>query len=225
MMMISQPFYKTLQSIKKANLFILMVACAILGILFVVFSVSIITWFSVNLINIETAWLDTAVTWIIGCLTGIGGWFMLPACIVLISGIFQETIIHRVETVFYPDKVRKEGPGLWPDVIHDIKFTIFSILLNLLILPFYLISIGFVMSILLNTYLLGREFFESAAGYHIGKPAAKQLGKRNWMAVYSGGLIITLITLVPLINLFVPILATVWMVHAFHGIKNKPDPA
>jgi CysZ protein len=223
--MISQPLFKTLRTIKQANLFFLMIACAILGILFVFFCVSIITWFSVHLIDIKTEWLDTVVTWIIGCLTGIGGWFMLPACIVLISGIFQETVIHRVETVFYPDKVRKEGPKLWPDVVHDIKFTILSVLLNLLILPFYLISIGLVMSILLNTYLLGREFFESAAGYHMGKPVAKQLGKNNWMVVYSGGLIITLITLVPLINLFVPILATVWMVHAFHGIKNKPNPA
>jgi len=224
-MMPALPFYKTVQSVKQANLFVLMMACAVLGILFVAAVASVITWMSVHLIDIQTEWLDTAVTWIIGCITGIGGWFMLPACIVLISGVFQETVIHRVETVFYPDKVREDGPRLWPDVIHDIKFTILSISLNLLILPLYLISIGFVMSVLLNTYLLGREFFESAAGYHLGKPGAGQLGKRNRAVVYIGGLAITLITLIPLINLFVPILATVWMVHAFHGINNKPSPA
>jgi len=219
--MISQPFSKTLVSIKKANLFILMLACAVLGILFAVTAVGIITWSSVHLIHIETGWLDTLVAWIIGCVTGIGGWFMLPAFIVLIAGLFQETVIHRVETVFYPDAVRGEEPRLWPDVIHDIKFTIRAILLNILILPFYLVSIGFAMSVLVNTYLLGREFFESAAGYHVGKPAAKKLGRNNRIVVYSGGLVITLMTLVPLLNLFVPILATVWMVHVYHGLNNK----
>lgn len=220
--MVRLPFSQTLSSVKQANLVSLIIACALLGIAFAVAAVSIITWTSAAFIHIETGWLDTAVTWIIGCLTGIAGWFMLPACIVLISGLFQETVIHRVETVFYPGRVRRSGPGLWPDVIHDIKFTIYSIFLNILILPFYLISIGFVMSILLNTHLLGREFFESAAGYHTGKPAARQLGRKNRIEVYIGGLVITLITLVPILNLCVPILATVWMVHVYHGIKSPP---
>ena len=87
--MINLPFYKTFQSIKQANLFVLMIACAIFGILFVVALASLITWVSVHLIDIKTEWLDTAVTWIIGCITGIGGWFMLPACIVLILSSYS----------------------------------------------------------------------------------------------------------------------------------------
>ena len=74
---------------------------------------------------------------------------------------------------------------------------------------------------MLNSYLIGREFFESAAGYHIGKVKAKNLGCQNRKVVYTGGFIITIMTLVPLLNLFVPIIAVVWMVHIYHGLNNN----
>jgi CysZ protein len=215
------PFSKTFNSIVKAKLLTIMIACALLAVIVVLIFVTGITWISAVLIQIETEWIDTTVGWLIGLLTGIGGWFMLPVLTVLIAGMFQETVIHRVEFVFYPDKVRSESPKFWPDIWHDIKFTMWALSLNLIILPFYFLGIGFIASILLNSYLLGREFFESAAGYHLGKPEAKNLGTQNRMVVFIGGLVITLMALIPVLNLFVPIFAMVWMVHVYHSINQK----
>jgi CysZ protein len=144
---------------------------------------------------------------------------MLPALVVLIAGMFQERTIDRVERAYYPDEVRKEEPRFWPDVKHDIRFTLWALFLNILVLPLYFIGIGFIVSIALNSYLLGREFFEGAAGYHVGKPEAEKLGQQNKAAVYGGGLVITLMTLLPGVNLFVPIFAIVWMVHVYHGLR------
>ena len=213
------PMIISLRSLKKANLFSLMIACALLAVV-VVFTVSgAIAWGAAHLINIDIGWLDTVVKWLVGILTGIGGWLMLPALIIVIAGMFQEKTIYRVESVYYPKDMRSEGPRLWPDLVHDIRFTIWAVLLNLLVSPFYLIGIGVFMSIALNAYLLGREFFESVAGYHLGKPDARRLGKKNKAAVYGGGLVITLMTLIPVVNLFVPIIAVVWMVHVYHDLK------
>ena len=80
--------------------------------------------------------------------------------------------------------------------------------------------LGFIVSILLNSYLLSRKFFEIAAGYHIRKPQAQKFGQQNRGMVYGGGFVITLLTLVPLLNLFVPIIAIVWMVHVYHGLRQ-----
>jgi CysZ protein len=182
-----------------------------------------VTWIADSYINLETAWLDTFVNWIAGIATGFAGWFMLPSLMVLFAGIFQEQIIHRVEQVYYPDAVRDRPPGLWPDIVHDIRFTLYAMFLNLLVLPFYLFGIGFVVSILLNTYLLGREFFESAAGYHIGKPAAKRLGDMYRKRIYTGGLVFTLMTLVPGLALIVPVFSTVWMVHLYHQCRMNTN--
>jgi CysZ protein len=198
-----------------------MLVCAVLAVILVIGVVITITWTTVHLIDLDTGWLDTLLTGIVGLLTGIGGWFMLPSLTVLIAGLFQEITIQRVDRIYYPKAVRCEDLKFWSEIWHDIRFTVWAVLLNLLVLPLYLLGIGFVVSILLNSYLLGREFFESAAGYHIGKVKAKELGRQHRKTMYGGGFIITVMTLLPVLNLFVPLFAVVWMVHVYHAICAK----
>ena len=213
------PLLKTFESITKGRLLSLMLTCAILGVVLVILAIGTVTWLAAFFVRIEIGWLDILTNWAVGILVGIGGWFMLPVLIVLIGGIFQEKTIDRVERAYYPDELRDKPPGFWPDILHDVKFTLWALFLNLLILPLYLLGIGFIAAIALNSYLLGREFFEGAAGYHLGKPTARDLGRKHKMPMYGGGFAITIMTLVPLLNLFVPILATVWMVHVYHRIN------
>lgn len=197
-----------------------MLTCALLAIAVALAGVAGITWISDQVITIRTGWLDMLVNFIIGALSGICGWFMLPALTVFISGMFQEKAIYRVDQAFYPDALPDRTPEFWPDIVHDIRFTLWALFLNMLILPLYLIGIGFIVSVLLNSYLLGREFFESAAGFHVGRANAVNLGRQNRKRIYVSGFIITLMTLVPLLNLFVPIIAVVWMVHIYHRVNT-----
>jgi CysZ protein len=213
------PLVKTITSLKKSNLFGLMIACALLALIFVLGAIGIATWAADRYVTIERGWIDTLFNWTVGILTGIGGWFMLPALTVLISSLFQEIAIQRVERVYYPDAVRSEVLKFWPEMWHDLKFTGWAVFLNILVLPLNLFGVGFAASIVLNSYLLGREFFESAAGYHLGKTSARELGLRHKKAMYGGGFVITVMALVPLLNLFVPILSIVWMVHVYHQIR------
>lgn len=215
------PVRKTLESFSKAGLVSIMLACAALAVVSVIALASGMTALSVYFTQFETEWLNTAVSWGTGILSGIVGWFILPAFMVVFAGMFQEKTIYRVEKVFYPETIRNEPPAFWPDLWHDIKFTLKALSLNIIILPLYLFGIGFVVSIALNSYLLGQEFFESAAGYHMGKAPARALRKENKAVVYLSGFIIAMMTLVPVLNLFMPIVAIVWMVHLYHGIKSK----
>lgn len=214
------PFARTLDALKKANLFSLMVAGAALAMVVVLGAVVAISWITAQLISLEEGWLAAILHLIVSLITGIAGWFMLPAFAVLIAGMFQEKVINRVESIYYPDYVRREESRFWPDACHDIKFSLWALSLNLLVLPLYLFGIGLMVSVLLNSYLVGREFFESAAGYHLGKPKAKELGQQNRGTLFGGGFFITLMSLIPLLNLFVPIIATVWMVHVYHRIRR-----
>jgi CysZ protein len=213
------PLIKTFVSVKKANLLSLMLACALLAVVVVLGTVGSVTWITDRFVTIERGWLDTLINWAVGILTGVGGWFMLPVLTVLISSLFQETAIQRVERVFYPDTSDRQVLKFWPEFRHDLKFTGWAMCLNILLLPLYMFGIGFAASILLNSYLLGREFFESAAGYHLGKTNARTLGLRHRKAMYGGGLVITMMAIIPFLNLFVPILAIVWMVHVYHRIR------
>jgi len=197
-----------------------MILCAVLALVVVILLVGGMTWLTTNLVTFEKSWLNTSIDWIVGIVLGIGGWFMLPVLVVLVSGVFQEITISRVEGAEYPAVKRAGEPRFWPDLLHDMRFTAKALVLNMLILPFYLLGIGFVFSVVLNSYLLGREFFESAAGYHLGKPKAREMGRRHRRIIYSSGLVLTLLSLVPVVNLFVPIIAVVWMVHLFHHLKG-----
>jgi CysZ protein len=104
------PFAETLDSLKKARLLGLMLVCAALAAALAFLAVAGITWLTARLVTLQTGWLDTLVNWVVGIISGIGGWFMLPVLIVLIAGIFQETIIQRVEMVCYPDEQRSGEP-------------------------------------------------------------------------------------------------------------------
>jgi CysZ protein len=214
---------KTLHSITNRKMLGLMLLCAALGVLVVLALVLGITWLTADLVALKRSWLDTAINWVVGAVLGIGGWFMLPVLLILISAAFQEITINKVEQDEYPEEMRAEQPHFWTDLRHDIRFTLKALLLNLLVLPFYFIGVGFLLSVILNSYLLGREFFENAAGYHLGKPRARELGRRYKKLVYGSGLVITLLTLVPVANLFSPIIAVVWMVHLYHGV-HPPLP-
>ena len=210
---------RTLKTLTHKQMLGIMVLCAFLAVTLVLLLTGGLTWLTASLVNIERGWLDSLINWLTGIVLGIGGWFMLPALVVLVSGVFQEITINKVEKIDYPGKTREQEPHFWPDLLHDIRFTIKALLLNILVLPFYLVGVGFFLSIALNSYLLGREFFESAAGYHMGKPNARQLGRQHRSIVYSSGLVLTLLALLPIVNLFVPIIAIVWMVHVYHSLR------
>jgi len=215
------PVQKTITSFSKAKLFSLMFACAALAVTSVIILASGVTALSVHFTQFDTDWINTVFSWGTGILSGVVGWFILPVFMVIFAGVFQEVTIYRVEQTFYPDDIRTVAPRFWPDLWHDVKFTAKALLLNIIILPLYLFGIGFFISILLNSYLLGHEFFESAAGYHLGKTSAKELSKQNKPVIYGSGFVIAMMTLIPVLNLFMPIIAIVWMVHVYHNIKEK----
>ena len=103
-------------------------------------------------------------------------------------------------------------------------------ILNILLIPLYFVGgFGILCSIILNSYLLGREFFEASVGYYKGKTAAKAIGKENLKIRNTAGLVATLWALIPLVNLFVPIFMVIWNLHLYHGLirdklKETPRP-
>lgn len=211
--------FKSFESIGKAKLLGYLILTAVLGF-FLVFTLATLVFFLVdNLIVLENNLLDKLINLLATLAAGIGGWFMIPIFSAMIAGIFAEKIIDKVEKAYYPDQVRNQSPRFWPDFLYDIRFVVKSLLLNIAVLPTYLLGIGFFVSILLNAYLIGKEFFETAAGYHLGKENAKNLIEPHKFKIYGGGFALTLLTLIPVLNLFAPIISTVYMVHLYHQLK------
>ena len=206
----------TFATIKEAKLYKYVIVSIVLALIVVALFIAASISITATVLSFESSWLTGFLATVVGLLTGVGGWFLLPSLVILISGIFQESVISKVEAKYYPEKVREEEPRFFADIKHDVRFALLSIAINIIILPLYIFGIGFAVAIIANTYLLGREFFENVAGYHIGKADAKVLGRSHKSLVYTNGFVFTLASLTPILNLFTPVLATVWMTHRFH---------
>ena len=215
------PVKKTLSSVIRAKLLPVMFSCSALGLILVISTVSALTFFGARIVDFSTPWIQTLSTFLMGGVFSVAGWFMLPVLIVLIAGMFQDITVRRVEKTCYPHSMTNRPPGFWPDLVHDIRFTLRALTLNILVLPLYVLAVGPFVSIALNSYLLGREFFESAASYHMNKAEARTLGHSHKAAIYLGGFMITLLTLTPFLNVFAPIFALVYMIHVLHGIMER----
>lgn len=161
--------------------------------------------------------------WVVDTLGGIGAsilaWFLFPALLPLIAGLFAERIAGIIETNDYPDSPPAIKSSFKTEFFHDLRFVVKALLLNLLCLPLYLIpGINLLTYYSLNAYLLGREFFEIAARRRIPLAHVTALRQSHTVKIMMAGLMITLAANMPMINLVAPFFAIAVMVHLSHRL-------
>jgi CysZ protein len=99
-------------------------------------------------------------------------------------------------------------------LLTTVKFFGVILAVNAVALPLTLfVGFGFLVFLVANGYLLGREYFELAALRFYSGPAARTLRTRNSGTVFAAGLLIALLLLVPFANILTPLFATALMVH------------
>ncbi|GGF01956.1 sulfate transporter family protein [Stappia taiwanensis] len=169
-----------------------------------------VAWF----VALPYPWLDTALS----ILTGIGVIFVLGFLVApvtaIIAGLLQDDIAEVVERGDYPADPPGRALPMAQAVPQAIKFTGIVILGNLLALFLLLVpGVNLVAFLLVNGYLLGREFFEFAAMRFRSPEEAKAFRRAHRGTVFLAGLAIAGFLAIPLLNLLTPIFATVMMVH------------
>jgi uncharacterized protein involved in cysteine biosynthesis len=170
-------------------------------------------------------WLNEALSWIIGWsiwpVVGISAYLLFPAVSTAFMSLFLDDVVAAVEAKHYPDRPPMRQVGAGESFLIAARMSIVVILLNLLALPFYFLllftAVGpFILFFLLNSYLIGREYFELVASRHMEpKEAAAFRRRRRDRSFLCGGVIVGLFV-VPLVNLFAPIIGAAMMVHVFH---------
>jgi uncharacterized protein involved in cysteine biosynthesis len=107
-----------------------------------------------------------------------------------------------------------------------LKFAAIVILLNLLVLPVYLVlffvpPLNLILYYLLNGYLIGREYFELVAFRRLPPADATRLRRRHRARILLSGVILAFCMTVPVVNLFAPVLGAAFMVHVAHGMMRR----
>lgn len=144
-------------------------------------------------------------------------WFLFPGIMPVIVNFFDDRIARLIEQHDYPNAIASHVPPFWGELWHDVRFSLIAVLLNILVLPFYLLpGINLFLFYWLNGYLLGREFFVMVARRHLPVKDAEALRKRYSRTILVSGILFVLLATIPVINLFAPFWIIAVMVHLFH---------
>jgi len=188
-------------------------------ILFVAAATSASSWLSAYISDpIFAHWLP----W----LSGFGAmglaYFLFPGIMPIFINFFDSRIATLIEQQDYP-LAQPINPPFWPEMWHDVRFSLVAITLNILVLPLYLTGIGILVFFLLNGHLLGKEFFVMVARRYLPLRDALELRRRHSRMIFIGGILLTVMATVPLLNLLAPFWGIAVMTHLYHNLARTPQ--
>ncbi len=178
--------------------------------------------------NAAAAGLGEWAGWLAGALGGIGA-MLLAFCLFLplasvVAFLFADRIAAAVEARWYPwlppAHPAPFAQQAWDGVALGLRVLAWQVLtLVLLLTPLapFAVALGW----LVSAWSVGRGLFVAVAMRRMDRPyaAAAYAGMRP--AVLAQGALMVAASLVPLLNLFVPVLGTAAMVHVLHGGRRR----
>jgi len=94
------------------------------------------------------------------------------------------------------------------------RFAVRTVLLNIALLPVAIIPIvGPAVMFGVNGYMLGREYYALASNRYRDPPETEARRKRRRLVVWAGGVVIAVLSSIPLVNLFAPAYGVSLMLH------------
>lgn len=169
-------------------------------------------------------WLDWTITALSSLGSFLGMMLLFPAVMTAAIGIFLDDIAEAVERRYYAGEAPGRPLATMPAIWSALRFLGLVLAVNILLLPFYAILLFFPpllygLSLLVNGYLVGREYFESVAFRYQSRAEAAQLRRRRRGDIWLCGVLIVLLLTIPLVNFLVPIVATAFMVHVYKRLR------
>ena len=197
---------------------------AILLSVFVFIFLAIIVWFVLSETNFFTFWVFEAFADIFGGITAIViSWLLFPTLASFFITVFLEDIVEAVESRYYPNTLLEKINNPSATFVISLRFTVIALFLNILAIPFYFFTIwfpplGIFVFYCLNSYLLGREYFELVALRHIKLKDISSIRRSNSWQLFLFGSVTTFLFTIPIINFLAPILGVAGMTHFFRKL-------
>jgi CysZ protein len=161
-------------------------------------------------------WLDATLAVLGSAAVLLLAWLLFPAAVALGLGLFADEVVDAVERRHYPGLPPATGLGITMSVLAGLRLGAMALLLNLLVLPFYLVpGANLLIFLALNGYLLGREYFETVATRRMSPAQASAQRRAARGRVWSAGVVIAALSAVPFLNLIAPVIGVAFMTHLF----------
>ena len=169
--------------------------------------------------------VDSVLVFVAGAGLFVGLLYVLPAVSALVAGFFLDDAAAIVERADFPGQPAGRALSLPRSVGVGFRFAALSLAVNLLALTLLFVpGVNLVSLFAANTYLLGREYFEMAAGRFRPMADAAELRREHRGTVLLAGAAMAGLMLVPILNLATPIFGIALMVHLHKRIAARLRP-
>lgn len=181
--------------------------------------IGVLAWWALqSFATFQWGWLNDAIRWLGGGAVIVLALMLFPASFGIVISIFMEKIADIVESEHYPKLGPARGIPVWTGIWSGILFLVTLIVLNLLMLPFYLVALfvaglGAVLFYGVNGWLAGREYYEQVALRRRDPAEVRAWRKANSGTLWLTGAAIVFLGTIPILNLIVPVLGVATMVH------------
>ncbi len=181
-----------------------------------------ISWALSSITLFETEWLDWT-TKILGGMTAfVLSAFLFPTVVTLVISFFLDEIIDAVEKKYYPNLEPPRGQS-WAEIIaFSFRVTGLAIVLNLLFLPIYFIPvINLIAFFLLNSYLLGWEYYGMVAVRRMEPSEVAKSYQRHKKYIWQSGAVIVVLLGLPIVSMLMPVFAVAFATHVFQSLRSS----
>lgn len=150
--------------------------------------------------------------------------YLIPAVSALVAGYFLDEVAEIVERTDYGGDPRGEPLPTGRALLYGLRFAGLSLLVNLAALILFFIPVVNIGAFFLaNAYLLGREYFELAAGRFRPMKDAARMRVENRATVLAAGALIAALVIVPVLNLLTPLFGVALMVHVHKRLAHRAN--
>ncbi|MFN9161614.1 MAG: EI24 domain-containing protein [Alphaproteobacteria bacterium] len=177
-------------------------------------------WVVTHVPDFGLSWVKEAYRIISASLLTISFIFLGVPVAQMFASVFLDRVADAVEAKHYAGARHGGGAGFWGMLRAGLLFSGVSFGLNLLSIPLTLASFGIGAAVMffVNGYLAGRTFFELAALRHLTPADARQLRRKHRLRLFLGGALIAMLSMIPLLNFFVPLFGAAMMTHEFNKL-------
>ena len=145
----------------------------------------------------------------------------------MVGSLFLDRIAAKVDAHFYPNDPRARGTPVMSGIGESIRLIGLALLINVALLP---VDVGVpglaeFATVLANGWLLGREFFELASLRHLSRQESDALRRRHSGKIYAAGLLISILTVIPALDLIAPFFGSALMAHLFKRLTHLEHSA
>ncbi|MFO1131704.1 MAG: EI24 domain-containing protein [Hyphomicrobiales bacterium] len=164
-------------------------------------------------------WADRLVELGTGLALLVAFFFLMSPVTAAFAGLFLDQIAEKVEERHYPWDPRGTPLPVGRALLLAVQFFIVVLVVNLAVLPIVFFGVGAFVLVAVNAYLIGREYFEMVAMRHMPVEEAKLLRRENSPTVFIAAILPAVMSLVPVVNLAVPLFSTAYFTHLFKSVQ------